>query len=227
MALTDNLLAYWKMEGNSNDSVWSNNGTDTAITYSAWNWKSWQWAWFNWSTSRIQLPNSTILNWKTKFTINTWVTFGDHNTWSLRAIIWVQTNYIGALNSQYISSNWLDHQISFWPAGTSPAINAVNLWNTTTWAWYMLTHTYDSTLLKTETFLNGTSMGSQTFSSLPAIAVTTVMDIWRSYDSTRIHTGNMDEYAIWDRVLTWAEITQLYNWLTFPFISFIPRITIS
>lgn len=34
MALTDNLVAYYKLDGNSNDSVGSNNGTDTNITYS-------------------------------------------------------------------------------------------------------------------------------------------------------------------------------------------------
>jgi len=33
MALTDNLISYWKLDGNSTDSVGSNNGTDTSVSY--------------------------------------------------------------------------------------------------------------------------------------------------------------------------------------------------
>lgn len=33
MALTDNLVSYYKLDSNSNDSVGTNNGTDTAVSY--------------------------------------------------------------------------------------------------------------------------------------------------------------------------------------------------
>lgn len=33
MSLTDDLISYWKLDGNSNDAVGSNNGTDTDIDY--------------------------------------------------------------------------------------------------------------------------------------------------------------------------------------------------
>lgn len=221
MALTTNLLAYWKMEWNSNDSVWSNNGTDTAITYSSGNGKISQGAWFNGSTSRIQLPTNTFLNSKTKVTFNYWVTFNDHLVGTLRSTLWVQTNYVGAINSQYQSVSGTDHIFSFATAWTTPWVTVVNIWNTTVWVWYMLTHTFDTVALKVETFLNWTSMGSQTFSVLPAINVSTVFDIWRAFDTTRLHNWNLDEFGIWDRVLNGSEITQLYNWwlwLIYPFI---------
>ena len=221
MALTTNLLAYWKMEWNSNDSAWSNNGSDTAISYSSGNGKISQGAWFNGSTSRIQLPTNTILNSKSQITINTWITFNDHLTWSLRGIFWVQWNYSGALNSQYISTNGTDQTVAFWVAASSPSPPAMNIGTITTGQWYMLTHTINLSTLVVELFLDWVSKGTQSYSSIPAISVNTVMDIWRVYDTSRIHNGNMDEFAIWNRVLTGSEITQLYNgWagLTYPFI---------
>ena len=58
MALTDNLVSYYKMEGNSNDSVGSNNGTDTSVTYSAGNGKIGEGAGFA-SSSTIIYPAQT------------------------------------------------------------------------------------------------------------------------------------------------------------------------
>ncbi len=34
MAIGDNLNAYWKLQGNSNDEINSNTGSDTGVTYS-------------------------------------------------------------------------------------------------------------------------------------------------------------------------------------------------
>lgn len=35
MALDTNLVSYYKLDSNSNDSVGSNNGTDTSVSYVA------------------------------------------------------------------------------------------------------------------------------------------------------------------------------------------------
>ncbi len=53
--LDANLVAYWRMEGNSNDSKGSNNGTDSNITYSNANGRFGQGAAFNGTTSSILL----------------------------------------------------------------------------------------------------------------------------------------------------------------------------
>ena len=58
--LTDNLISYWKLDGNSNDAAGSNNGTDTDITYSSGNGKIGQGAGFNGTTSKI-VGQSTII----------------------------------------------------------------------------------------------------------------------------------------------------------------------
>ena len=61
MALRDNIVAYYKLDGNSNDSVGTNNGTDTAITYSVANGKINQGAGYNGSTSKITISNTSVL----------------------------------------------------------------------------------------------------------------------------------------------------------------------
>lgn len=206
------LIAYWKMEWNSTDSVWSNNGTDTGITYASGNGKISQGAGFNGTTSRIQMPTNTFLNWQNTLTLNTWITFNDHLTGALRWVFWNQWNYVGGFNSQYISTNGVDQTVAFATTGTTPWVTPINIWSITTGQWYMLTHTFDTVAKKVEVFLDWVSKWSQTFTTLPAIAVSTVQDIGRVYDTSRIHNGNMDEFAIWNRVLTGAEITALYNW---------------
>ena len=65
-------LASYNLNWNSNDSISANNGTDTSITYSAWNGKIIQWAWFNGSTSIIKLP-ATSIRPTGNFTVNAWI----------------------------------------------------------------------------------------------------------------------------------------------------------
>ena len=70
MALTDNLIAYYKLDGNSNDSVGSNNGSDTDITYAAGNGILVQGAGFNKTTSKIDVGSFGAL---TDYSISFWV----------------------------------------------------------------------------------------------------------------------------------------------------------
>ena len=69
MALTDNLVSYWKLDGNSNDSVGSNNGSDTNITYGTSYGKINQGALFNGTSSKIltnyqpTYADTTIAGW--------------------------------------------------------------------------------------------------------------------------------------------------------------------
>lgn len=58
MALTDNLISYYKLDSNSNDSVGTNNGTDTSVSYVAG--KIGNAASFNGSTSTILANTSDI-----------------------------------------------------------------------------------------------------------------------------------------------------------------------
>lgn len=68
MAITDNLVSYYKLDSNSNDSIGSNNGTDTSVSYVAG--KIGNAGSFNGSTSYINIPDSTTLSFTNK--ICTW-----------------------------------------------------------------------------------------------------------------------------------------------------------
>lgn len=60
MALTDNIIYYTKLDGNSNDAVGSNNGTDTSIVYSVPNGKINQGAGFG-GASGISIADAASL----------------------------------------------------------------------------------------------------------------------------------------------------------------------
>src|SRR5690348_3864445 len=91
MSLNIGLVSYWKLDGNSTDSIDSNTGTDTAISYSAGNGLIIQGAGFNGSTSKILIPSQTVTNCTISFWVNftvtgsnsSLVTFSSAQTFSL------------------------------------------------------------------------------------------------------------------------------------------------
>src|SRR5574343_1328335 len=77
MALTDNLVAYWNLNGNSSESIGGKKGTDTGITYSTGNGKISQGAGFADSTDSKITASFTAVNWTTEdWTVNIWVNAG-------------------------------------------------------------------------------------------------------------------------------------------------------
>lgn len=72
MALLTNLISYWRMEGNSNDSLGTNNGTDTNMTYGVAGGKIEQGATYG-GTSKIVLKTSKIIASLTNSSVSMWV----------------------------------------------------------------------------------------------------------------------------------------------------------
>lgn len=69
-----NLQAYWRFEGNSNDSKGSNNGTDTSITYNSTNAEFGQSANFvTANSSKIALTPASALEPTGKFSVTAWI----------------------------------------------------------------------------------------------------------------------------------------------------------
>ncbi|MDP3558333.1 MAG: LamG domain-containing protein [Bacteroidota bacterium] len=72
--LLTGLVAYWKLDGDSTDSVNSHNGADTSITYSGINGIINDGGGFNGSTSKILVPDSDDWNMGDgEFSISIWV----------------------------------------------------------------------------------------------------------------------------------------------------------
>src|SRR4051812_13528905 len=75
MSLLTNLVSYYRLDGNSNDAVGANNGSDTNISYSAGNGKINNGAGFNGTSSRIAIGTSLTANY-TGLTMAGWFNTG-------------------------------------------------------------------------------------------------------------------------------------------------------
>ena len=208
MALIDGLVAYYRLEGNSNDLKGSNNGTDTAITYSVANGKIGQGAGFNGTTSQIALPNLGISGGSAR-TISCWAS--TTNVSALQTLYGSGTQtteaacnlYIGqAAGNIYQSFNGNDYY-----TGNVLSINT----------FYHIVLVYDGGILSTSTvhiYLNGTAQTLTKVGGGTGAANTTSSTSGIGYDATvagRILTGAEDEVAIWSRALSATEVSQLYN----------------
>lgn len=90
------LTSYWSFDANSNDGVGANNGTDTAMSYTAGKFSNA--ATFNGTTSKIVIANASSLKPTGEFTLGGW--FKTSNTGALKALFASfagLTNYAGIL----------------------------------------------------------------------------------------------------------------------------------
>lgn len=223
MALTDNIISYWKMEGNANDSTASaNNGTSTNITYNTSNGKIDQGAGFNGSTSAITFTNNAGLK-PTSWTVNFWVktstdsddtlienfdtTTGRVNGWR---ITFVSTGPVLLVDVGNDSGNTL---------GTNYARVTYGGVNFDDGTFRMVTVTWDNVADTLTAFVNGSSVA--TYSSFTAgIGYPAGAAFQMGNGSLGRYNGAIDEVGYWSRVLTGSEITQLYNGgsgLAYPF----------
>ena len=217
MALTDNLVAYYKMEGNSTDSAGSNSGTDTDITYSTGNGKIEQGAGFNGITSKIIIDNDASLNFTSALTVSTWITrtgtlrdrrifsnLDGTNGWIL------MSNDVSPYTQLkgYIKIGTTLYQIN---GGTAMAENTL----------YLATLTYDGSNIRL--YLNGVSDATAVAATGSITTNTATKKIGVNENgNNQFWSGNIDECGVWSRALTPDEVTELYNsgsGLSYPFSS--------
>jgi len=218
MALTDNLVSYYKLEGNSTDSVGSNNGTDTSITYSHANGKVLQGAGFG-GASKISLGTSSTLN-PAALTITAWVKASSFaNAYNA---VYARTTDADGLKFNLLSVK-TDGRIAVYFSGTGGTISSDGPSTTaiSTGTWYLLTMTY-STTAGLIIYINAEVDNSVAANGTLATITGTSYIGEDAYYTPRFWNGAIDEVGVWSRVLTPTEITQLYNYgagLTYPFTS--------
>lgn len=219
MALTDNLVAYWKLDessGNAADSVGSNTLTNANITYSAW--KINNWASFNGTSSKLTAGSAISIEWA--MTIAFWF---NPTSWS----------YVKYLcdNTANVNRCWMWRENTWWSDWTF--VNSYFIYNK--WTnfvaneWYHVAIVYDYSITnKIICYKNWSQLWVDTwydktedFSRTPKF--------WASWTNADWYSWLEDEIWIWTRALSSTEISELYNswaWLTYPFTSaFIPKIT--
>jgi len=205
MALDTNLISWWKMEGNSNDAVGSNDGTDTDITYPAG--KINEGAQGAETTSKIEaifayqptsfsvafwLYPTSLTNYNQRIeAINTWGSFVFHTT--ATGAVYCGTD---------IDTRWTPINL---PADTL-IIDT----------WHFIVYTYDGTYGRF--YKNGSLLEGPKAQDSPSA--------WGGFqmggdDVAHSLAGKADEVGIWSRALTSDEISEIYNsgdGITYPFL---------
>lgn len=222
MALTDNLVAYYKMDGNSNDSVGSNNGTDTSISYVTG--KINQGAGFNGSSSRIVIADNSSLRISGNITMSFWTYLTSRPTGTYSFYTFITKKYNGTNQGYYFDlfcdggpntvircgsyynpsdyntvSNFTDSELNVW-------VNWVGIYDGTAWKLY-----------KNGNLISSTNQASGAISSNEEVDIG-FANLNGSY--ARYLNGAIDEVGIWSRALSPTEVSQLYNsgaGLSYPF----------
>lgn len=223
MALTDNLVSYYKMQGNANDELGTNNGSTVGtITFSDANGIIGNGAGMSGASPLANYINlgtgSTLL--PTAITINGWGKYA--------APVELQGMFFGRYRSTgdkliFIMAERSTNKVT-WIASASTDKVVTGTTVLTAGNWYMFTLTYDSTN-GLKTYINASSDGTDTANG--DLNTGAIVGAYLGGDPSGTNNGRpwksaIDEVGIWSRALSGAEITSLYNsgaGLTYPFSS--------
>ena len=198
MTLSTNLVSFYKLDANSNDSVGSNNGTDTAISYATAG-KIGNCATFNGTTSTIAVGSTGFPSGNGARSMSLWVKPTSLPSSGIYTELFSYGN--GSSNDRngiYLHNNGGTQRIDFGIYGAD--LEYTTTLPTTSWSYLTVTH--DGTTARL--YLNGSEVvnGARTLSTTATGA---------SFARDITFNGGIDETAIWSRALTADEVSQIYN----------------
>ncbi len=202
-SLLTGLVSYYAMEGNGNDALGANNGTPTAVTFSAGNGKVAQGAGYTGATSAIAIPASASLDIVTDMTISCWLyNTADSDYYTAVA------HMVGGGGVNNVNYNLIKIPSSQLQLHTQSDTGVVgpNL-GLTVWTHIVVTR---DTSGNVEWFVNGASWGTG-LGAAPYSKPTATTQIGSRADAYSYWHGRIDEVGIWSRKLTSAEVAVLYN----------------
>lgn len=206
-SLKNDLVCYYKMEGNSNDSVGSKNGTDVSILYSTDYGKVLQGAAVITNGGYIQLPDTAKGGNSMSMSIWVYPTIGSKAIYSESESAYANldittdeaiTFHVKTSTASYVSFNS--------PTGSCP----IGRWN-------HIVRTYNATTGYLKGYINGVEVVSQLIGGNQSYNNTPNNNVLGTYNQGAGPTvgapllGYIDEVGIWSRALTQEEVTQLYN----------------
>jgi hypothetical protein len=209
-----NLVSYWRLEGNSNDSKSTNNGTDTNITYSAANGKFNQGAGCNGSSSKIVIADAAALKPTGKFSVIAWVKTSNTNDQQIFQSYSQNTNFAGFRIAILATSGYIRF-ISGANTGTVADTDykqldgdvAVNDGN-----WHMVVCVYDQT--KLYIYVDNNAVDNVAWTTNAGYAATNYVRIGcRNTAGTDnlFLNGATDDIALFSRDLSATEVSNFYS----------------
>lgn len=220
MSLTDNIIAYYKLDessGNAADSVGSNTGTNTDVTYASG--KINNAGTFNGSSGKIVLASQPVTGSPVTASFTCWfktssatrqgiLTFGDSSTSKDCLQLYIYTDY--------------KLHLDFTATGGPNTTGTVNDGN---WHFAAISISSGTATL----YMDGSSIGTVGSGDLKISTSGTQFKHIGVDPSGTPHyfNGQIDEVGVWSRALSSTEVTALYNsgnGLQYPFSSFTPII---
>jgi hypothetical protein len=205
MALIDNCVAYYKLDGNYNDATGTNNGDATSgVSYNASYGKIGQG--MSVTAGYIGIPDNNSLDMSGNMTISCWAQYRGGSGY--RTIISKRgTNWEMGINASHIP---------YWYDGANVRVASTAL---TIDTWYHIVGVVTSG--NVQIYLNASADGSaQSVTMTPNTAKVYIGGV----DATvgQPWYGYIDEIGIWSRALSTDEITSLYNsgnGFAYPFVT--------
>lgn len=211
MALTDNLLAHYNLDGNSNDNFGTNNGTDVSIDYSTSYGIINQGALFNATTDKISLSNWGLGT--ADFSISLWfkpitslvngtnIVFSKQATTPNFGVYWGLIINTGKFEVDHFNGS----TDNFFFGSTSISLN--------TWYHLVVVRSGDTVTLYVNNAVDGSLTGYSGRNFGGAVL--------NGFGNQVINaaTGHLDEVWVLTRAITAGEVSQLYNGgagLTYP-----------
>lgn len=218
-SLLTNLVAYYKMETLTTDSVGSfsltNNNSVASATWKIWNCADLWTANTNKSLSTTSLP--FVATWA--FSVSLWAKMNTEissgsQTFFCLADYW--TNW--QQNRIEYDFNWWSRRMRFiMNAATLRDINSTTTLWTTNWNHFIITYSWWTWWTLTF-YINGTSVWTNTWALSGSLGWTDIMTIWSLENLSQYASSLIDEVWIWTKQLTSWEVTTLYNswnWITY------------
>lgn len=210
----DNLVAYWKLDGNSTDSKGGFTGTDTAVTYV--DGLFGKVASFNGSSSKIVVPYNIALN-VNNITISAWwkwdspsvigdnmiidrlFSAGSVNPWASFRI----NAYVPDVNTRYFVC---------YIGKSSGVYGFINSTSLQLGVWYHVTFTYDGTYLRV--YINGVENATAVnytsgigYGDNQGVTIGARM----ATSSDSYAKGLLDDISLFNRALSREEVAELYQ----------------
>ena len=222
MPLTDNLISYYKLEGNSNDELAAHNGTDTSITYSVANGKIGQGAGFNGTSSKILTSGNSAISGDAAFSYSVWINTNSITDTAYQVPVSVG-NFLNTLEAAGMFMNVGTGTIGLNFSGGNNYISATNALAINTWYHIVTTKTAGAINTTTKLYVNNVDTAAVSPSTNTPNIVNAPIRIGHAIDGATdkyFMDGEIDEVGVWSRALTASEVSQLYNngaGLTYPF----------